>query len=42
MPQVVRDNLDLVHIAGARNTQAQYLLDGVELGDPASKRWWRG
>ncbi len=36
MPQVVRDNLDLIHIAGARNTQAQYLLDGVEVGDPAS------
>ena len=36
MPQVVRDNLDLIHIAGARNNQAQYLLDGVEVGDPAS------
>ena len=36
MPQVVQDNLDLIHIAGARNTQAQYLLDGVEVGDPAS------
>jgi hypothetical protein len=36
MPQVVRDNLDLIHIAGARNTQAQYLIDGVEVGDPAS------
>jgi hypothetical protein len=36
MPQVVQDNLDLIHVAGARNTQAQYLLDGVEVGDPAS------
>jgi len=36
MPQVVRDNLTLIHIAGARNTQAQYLIDGVEVGDPAS------
>jgi hypothetical protein len=36
LPQVVRDNLDLIHIAGARNTQAQYLIDGVEVGDPAS------
>ena len=36
MPQVVRDNTDIIHIAGARNTQAQYLIDGVEVGDPAS------
>ena len=36
LPQVVRDNLNLIHIAGARNTQAQYLIDGVEVGDPAS------
>ncbi len=36
MPQVLRDNQDQLHIAGARNTQVQYLLDGVEVGDPAS------
>lgn len=36
MPQVVRDNSDVLHIAGARNTQAQYLLEGVEVGDPTS------
>jgi Carboxypeptidase regulatory-like domain/TonB dependent receptor len=36
MPQVLRDNSNLLHIAGARNTQVQYLLDGVEVGDPAS------
>ena len=36
MPQVLMDNSDLLHIAGARNTQVQYLLDGVEVGDPAS------
>jgi Carboxypeptidase regulatory-like domain len=36
MPQVLRDNALLLHIAGARNTQVQYLLDGVEVGDPAS------
>ena len=36
MPQVVRDNSGLIHMAGARNTQAQYLIDGVEVGDPAS------
>jgi Carboxypeptidase regulatory-like domain/TonB dependent receptor len=36
MPLVVLDNSDLLHIAGARNTNVQYLLDGVEVGDPAS------
>ena len=36
MPQVLRDYSNLLHIAGARNTQVQYLLDGVEVGDPAS------
>jgi Carboxypeptidase regulatory-like domain len=36
MPQVLHDNLNLLHIAGARTTQAQYLLDGFEIGDPIS------
>ena len=36
MPQVVRDNSDLIHIAGSRNTTVQYLIDGMEAGDPAS------
>lgn len=36
MPQVLRDNSDVLHIAGANNTEVQYLLDGVEVGDPAS------
>jgi hypothetical protein len=36
MPQVLHDNLNLLHIAGARTTQAQYLLDGFEIGDPVS------
>ncbi|MGB7846721.1 MAG: carboxypeptidase regulatory-like domain-containing protein [Candidatus Acidiferrum sp.] len=36
MPQVLRDNGDLLHIAGARNTQTLYLLDGFEIGDPVS------
>jgi Carboxypeptidase regulatory-like domain len=35
IPQVLKDNSDLIHIAGARNTTAQYLIDGVEVGDPA-------
>jgi Carboxypeptidase regulatory-like domain len=36
MPLVLRDNSDVLHIAGASNTEVQYLLDGVEVGDPAS------
>jgi len=36
MPQVVKDNSDLLHIAGSRNTTAQYLIDGVEVNDPAT------
>jgi Carboxypeptidase regulatory-like domain len=36
LPEIVRDNQDLLHIAGARNTQSQYLLDGFEIGDPIS------
>jgi len=36
MPQVLRDNLNLLHVAGARTTQAQYLLDGFDIGDPVS------
>ena len=36
MPQVLRDASDQLHIAGANNTEVQYLLDGVEIGDPAS------
>ena len=36
MPQVVRDNSNLIHVAGSRNTTVQYLIDGFEAGDPAS------
>jgi hypothetical protein len=36
MPEVVRDNLDNLHVAGARSQDTQYLLDGFEIGDPAS------
>jgi hypothetical protein len=36
MPQVVRDTQDILHLVGARNTETQYLQDGVEVGNPAS------
>ena len=34
LPQVLLDNLGLLHIAGSRTTQQQYLLNGFEIGDP--------
>jgi Carboxypeptidase regulatory-like domain len=36
MPEVVQDNLDNLHVAGARSGETQYLLDGFEIGDPAN------
>ena len=36
LPEVVKDNTDLIHIAGSRNTTETYLIDGVQVGDPAS------
>jgi hypothetical protein len=36
LPEVVRDNRNNLHVAGARSGDAQYLLDGFEIGDPAS------
>jgi Carboxypeptidase regulatory-like domain len=36
LPQVVRDNLNFLHVVGARTTQTQYLLDGFDIGDPVS------
>ena len=36
MPLVLRDNSDLLHVAGARDTQILHLLDGVDVTDPTS------
>jgi carboxypeptidase family protein len=36
MPEIVRDNQNNLHIAGARSGETQYLLDGFEIGDPAN------
>jgi len=36
LPEIVRDNRDNLHVAGARSSDTQYLLDGFEIGDPAS------
>jgi len=34
LPQVLLDNNGLLHIAGSRTTQQQYLLNGFEIGEP--------
>jgi hypothetical protein len=36
MPEILRDNTGGLHVAGARAGDTQYLLDGFEIGDPAS------
>jgi hypothetical protein len=36
LPEVVRDNRNNLHPGGARSSDVQYLLDGFEIGDPAS------
>jgi hypothetical protein len=36
LPEIVQDNFDNLHVAGARSEDTQYLLDEFEIGDPAS------
>jgi len=36
LPQVLLDNQGLLHIAGSRATQVQYLLNGFEIGEPVN------
>ena len=36
LPEIVQDNRDNLHVAGARSGETQYLLDGFEISDPAS------
>src|SRR5215472_17535926 len=36
LPEIVEDHGDNLHVAGARSGETQYLLDGFEIGDPAS------
>lgn len=36
LPQVVLDNADELHLAGARTDQSAYELDGFAIGDPAN------
>jgi len=36
LPEVVRDHQGQIHIAGGRTGEAQYLLDGFDVGDPVT------
>ena len=36
LPEIVRDHSNSLHVAGARSSETQYLLDGFEIGDPAN------
>jgi hypothetical protein len=36
LPEIVQDNRNNLHVAGARPGDTQYLLDGFEVGDPVS------
>lgn len=36
MPDILRDNAGLMHVAGARTGDTEYLLDGFEIGDAAT------
>ena len=36
LPQVLPDNSGNLHVAGARSSETQYLLDGFEIGDPVT------
>lgn len=36
LPETVQDNSGNLHVAGARSSDTQYLLDGFEIGDPGT------
>ncbi|HET7150441.1 MAG TPA: carboxypeptidase-like regulatory domain-containing protein, partial [Candidatus Acidoferrum sp.] len=36
LPQIVQDNQNNIHVAGARSGETQYLMDGFEIGDPVN------
>jgi Carboxypeptidase regulatory-like domain len=36
LPEIVEDNRDNLHVAGARTGETQYIMDGFEIGDPVS------
>jgi Carboxypeptidase regulatory-like domain len=36
LPEIVQDNFNNLHVAGARSGETQYLLDGFEIGNPVN------
>ena len=36
LPEIVEDNRNNLHVAGARSGETQYVMDGFEIGDPVS------
>jgi len=36
LPEIMRDNGNNLHVAGARSDETQYLLDGFEIGNPVN------
>ena len=36
LPEILQDNSGNLHVAGARSSETQYLLDGFEIGDPVN------
>jgi Carboxypeptidase regulatory-like domain len=36
LPEITQDNLNNLHVAGARSGETQYLLDGFEIGNPVN------
>lgn len=36
LPEVVQDNFNNLHVAGARSAETEYFLDGFEIGDPVN------
>jgi hypothetical protein len=38
LPEITQDNLNNLHIAGARSGETQYQLDGFEIGDPVNNQ----
>jgi len=38
LPEITQDNADNLHVAGARSSETQYLLDGFEISDPTNNQ----
>jgi hypothetical protein len=36
LPEIIEDNANQIHIAGGRENETQYILDGFDIGDPVT------